>query len=176
MGAAMWDTITEKGHPDYERPRYSIGEASELSGLTRDTLRWYERIGLLASVGRDHTGKRRFSDRDLNWLSLIGRLRLTGMSVADMIRYAELVRAGESTYPERLEMFRRTRADALAQIEELKATVAVLDRKIALYESSEVGDQTATVCLDPSPAVCVPPAGAESRPASAISSSPMVTV
>lgn len=119
-----------------ERPRYSIGEAAERSGLSRDTLRWYERIGLLNSVGRDHAGKRRFSERDLEWLQLIGRLRTTGMSVADMVRYAELVRAGESTLPERLAIFRRTRADALARIEELRQTVAVLDYKIALYEGA----------------------------------------
>ncbi|MEV0356755.1 MerR family transcriptional regulator [Nocardia sp. NPDC050697] len=119
-----------------ERPRYSIGEAAERSGLSRDTLRWYERIGLLSSVGRDHTGKRRFTERDLDWLQLIGRLRTTGMSVADMVRYAELVRAGESTIPERLALFRATRADALARIEELSQTVAVLDYKIGLYEGA----------------------------------------
>ncbi|WP_084531527.1 MerR family transcriptional regulator [Nocardia miyunensis] len=136
MGTVAWDRITDKDDPDYERAHYSIGEVSELSGLTRDTLRWYERIGLLDSVGRDHAGKRRFSERDVDWLALISKLRCTGMSVADMIRYAELVRAGESTYPERLAMFQRTRADVLAQIEELQQTVAVLDRKISLYEGN----------------------------------------
>ncbi|MBL1075586.1 MerR family transcriptional regulator [Nocardia sp. 2] len=125
---------------DYQRPRYSIGEVSERSGLTRDTLRWYERIGLMDYVGRDHAGQRRFSDRDLDWLELIGKLRRTGMSVADMVRYAELVRAGDSTFPERLEMFRRTRADVLAQIEELQQTVAVLDCKIANYEGDPRAD------------------------------------
>ncbi len=119
---------------DRVRPRYSIGEVSERSGLSRDTLRWYERIGLMDYIGRDHTGRRRFSDRDLEWLALIGRLRTTGMSVADMVRYAELVRAGDSTLPERLEMFRRTRAEVLAKIEELRRTVDVLDYKIEIYE------------------------------------------
>ncbi|WP_194816058.1 MerR family transcriptional regulator [Nocardia sp. XZ_19_385] len=118
---------------DHDRPRYSIGEVAERSGLSRDTLRWYERIGLMDYVGRDHTGKRRFSNRDLEWLALIGRLRTTGMSVADMVRYAELVRSGDATLPERLQMFRNTRAEVLAQIEELRRTVEVLDYKIALY-------------------------------------------
>ncbi|APA94107.1 MerR family transcriptional regulator [Nocardia seriolae] len=120
---------------EFERPRYSIGEVSERCGLTRDTLRWYERIGLMDYVGRDHSGQRRFSDRDLEWLAFIGKLRLTGMSVADMVKYAELVRAGQHTYPERLEMFRRTRAEVLDQIEELRSTLVVLDYKIALYEN-----------------------------------------
>ncbi|WP_245717621.1 MerR family transcriptional regulator [Nocardia jejuensis] len=125
---------------DYERPRYSIGEVSERCGLTRDTLRWYERIGLMTYVGRDHAGQRRFCDRDLDWLELIGKLRRTGMSVADMVRYAELVRAGDHTFPERLEMFRRTRSEVLAQIAELQNTVAVLDCKIAHYEGNPTVD------------------------------------
>lgn len=127
--------IARQGYDsERERPRYSIGEVSDRSGLSRDTLRWYERIGLMNYIGRDHAGKRRFSDRDLEWLTLIGRLRTTGMSVADMVRYAELVRAGESTFPERLEMFRNTRAEVLAKIDELRQTVAVLDYKISVYE------------------------------------------
>ncbi|MFF2084961.1 MerR family transcriptional regulator [Nocardia sp. NPDC058176] len=126
-------------YDDRELPKYSIGEAADRSGLSRDTLRWYERIGLMNYIGRDHAGKRRFSDRDLEWLELIARLRLTGMPVADMIRYAELVRAGEQTYPARLAMFRQTRADVLDKIAELQKTVAVLDYKIAVYEGrSEV--------------------------------------
>ncbi|MFC4125931.1 MerR family transcriptional regulator [Nocardia rhizosphaerae] len=126
--------LTASGDDQRTRPRYSIGEVAELSGLSRDTLRWYERIGLMGYIGRDHTGNRRFTDRDLEWLALITRLRLTGMPVADMIRYAELVRAGEHTYPARLEMFRQTRSDVLDKIAELQQTVAVLDYKIALYE------------------------------------------
>ncbi|MET7771502.1 MerR family transcriptional regulator [Nocardia sp. NPDC005366] len=126
----MGETVVE----ERELPRYSIGEVSDRSGLSRDTLRWYERIGLMDYIGRDHTGRRRFSDRDLEWLTLIGRLRATGMSVANMVRYAELVRAGNSTVPERLEMFRNTRAEVLAKIDELRRTVAVLDYKIEIYE------------------------------------------
>ncbi|MGW4241054.1 MerR family transcriptional regulator [Nocardia sp. NPDC004722] len=135
MSAAPVATTTTS---ELDRPRYSIGEASDRSGLTRDTLRWYERIGLMDYVGRDHSGQRRFSDRDLTWLAFIGKLRSTGMSVADMVKYAELVRAGEHTYPERLDMFRSTRAHVLAQIEELQSTLVVLDRKIALYGGGPV--------------------------------------
>lgn len=124
--------------PGREVPRHTISAAARHCGLSQDTLRWYERIGLLSHIGRDHTGRRRFSDRDLEWLTLITRLRTTGMSVADMIRYAELVRAGESTIPERLAMFRATRAEVLDRIAELHKTVAVLDHKIALYEEQTV--------------------------------------
>ncbi|WP_245551200.1 MerR family transcriptional regulator [Nocardia paucivorans] len=133
---------TRSSDPSREQPRYSIGEVAQRCGLSRDTLRWYERIGLLSYIGRDHTGRRRFSEHDLEWLTLITHLRSTGMSVADMVRYAELVRAGEGTCPERLAMFRKTRTDTLARIAELQQTVAILDSKIALYEKrvSELGD------------------------------------
>ncbi|MET9491868.1 MerR family transcriptional regulator [Nocardia sp. NPDC006630] len=150
------DSAASTAHDaDYERPRYSIGEVSERSGLSRDTLRWYERIGLLDSVGRDHAGQRRFCDRDLDWLSLIGKLRRTGMSVADMVRYAELVRAGEHTFPERLEMFHRTRTDVLAQIRELQQTVAVLDCKIAFYEGNPGSDWRTVVAGQSTAQQCV---------------------
>lgn len=131
------DTMTvpaEIDPDDYDRPRYSIGEAARISGLSRDTLRWYERIGLLDNVGRDSGGKRRFSDRDLGWLHLITCLRRTSMSVAEMLSYAQLVRAGDATTPQRLDMFRRTREDVLTRIDELHQTLAVLDRKIGSYE------------------------------------------
>ncbi len=128
------------GSDDYDRPRYSIGEVAERSGLTRDTLRWYERIGLMDYVSRDHSGNRRFSDHDLDWLLLIGRLRTTGMSVTDMVGYAELVRAGDSTIPQRLAMFRHTRAEILSRIDELNQAVAVLDCKIANYEGDPAAD------------------------------------
>lgn len=57
-----------------------------------------------------------------------------------MIRYAELVRAGASTVPERLAMFRTTRAGVLERIAELQQTVAVLDRKISIYEQHTPSD------------------------------------
>ncbi|WP_410870828.1 MerR family transcriptional regulator [Nocardia sp. A7] len=138
---------TDSADHEHERPKYSIGQAADRSGLSRDTLRWYERIGLMGYIGRDHTGNRRFSDRDLEWLALIGRLRLTGMPVADMIRYAELVRAGEQTYPQRLEMFRQTRSDVLDKIAELQQTVAVLDYKIAVYEGRSPVGRPATITV-----------------------------
>ncbi|MFI5499597.1 MerR family transcriptional regulator [Nocardia asteroides] len=136
---------TDGGDDERERPKYSIGQVADRSGLSRDTLRWYERIGLMNYIGRDHTGNRRFSDRDLEWLALISRLRMTGMPVADMIRYAELVRAGEQTYPQRLEMFRQTRSDVLAKIAELQQTVAVLDYKIGIYEGRSGAEQPAAL-------------------------------
>lgn len=112
---------------------YTISEVVALTGLTAHTLRWYERIGLMPHVDRSHTGQRRYRNRDLDWLDLVGKLRLTGMPVAGMVRYAELVREGESTYAERSALLEETRRDVLARIAELQDTLAVLDRKISIY-------------------------------------------
>lgn len=113
--------------------RYTISEVVAFTGLTAHTLRWYERIGLMPHIDRSHTGQRRYTNRDLDWLDLVGKLRLTGMPVADMVRYAELVREGDHTYGERFELLRATREDVLARIDELRGTLAVLDRKISIY-------------------------------------------
>ncbi|PYC78590.1 MerR family transcriptional regulator [Streptomyces tateyamensis] len=121
--------------PDGE-DRYTIGEVAQFTGLSAHTLRWYEQIGLLGQVERSHTGQRRFCNRDLDWLELVGKLRLTGMAVADMVRYAELVRQGESTFDERREILLATRRQVLARIAELHGTLAVLDYKIDYYGGS----------------------------------------
>ncbi|MEU5161416.1 MerR family transcriptional regulator [Streptomyces sp. NPDC020875] len=122
------------GHPRPDgQDRYTIGEVAAWTGMSAHTLRWYERIGLLQYVDRSHTGQRRFTNRDLDWLSFVGKLRLTGMPVADMVRYAELVRLGEHTFDERAELLEHTRREVRARIAELQDTLAVLDHKIELY-------------------------------------------
>ncbi|WP_329131698.1 MerR family transcriptional regulator [Streptomyces sp. NBC_01476] len=113
--------------------QYTISEVADFTGLSAHTLRWYERIGLMPHVDRSHTGQRRFSNRDLDWLAFVGKLRLTGMPVADMVAYAEMVRAGDQTYPDRQALLESTRLGVLRRIAELQDTLTVLDSKIATY-------------------------------------------
>lgn len=133
-----------KAHP---RPdgadRYTISEVAALTGLTAHTLRWYERIGLMPHVDRSHTGQRRFTNRDLDWLAFVGKLRLTGMPVADMVRYAELLREGEHTFEERQELLEATRRDVRTRIAELQDTLAVLDFKIDFYAGARPAPEKA---------------------------------
>ncbi|MET9471072.1 MerR family transcriptional regulator [Streptomyces sp. NPDC002922] len=121
-------------HPRPEgQDHYTISEVAAFTGLTAHTLRWYERIGLMPHVDRSHTGQRRFTNRDLDWLAFVGKLRLTGMPVAHMVRYAELLREGEHTFEERQELLEATRRDVKTRIAELQDTLAVLDYKIDFY-------------------------------------------
>jgi DNA-binding transcriptional MerR regulator len=110
--------------------RFTISEVVARTGLTAHTLRWYERIGLMSDVDRSHTGQRRYSTSDLDWLDFVGKLRLTGMPVADMVRYAELVRLGEHTSAERRALLESTRRDVAQRITELQDALTVLDHKI----------------------------------------------
>lgn len=129
----MIESTSTARPPATRKDRYTISEVAALTGLTAHTLRWYERIGLMPHVDRSHTGQRRFTERDLGWLAFVGKLRLTGMPVADMVRYAELVREGDHTHAERRALLEDTRRDVLTRIAELQDTLAVLDLKIDHY-------------------------------------------
>jgi DNA-binding transcriptional MerR regulator len=111
---------------------WSISEVAGKCGLSMHTLRWYERIGLVGPVTRDREGRRRFSDADLDWLTLIARLRETGMPVSDMQRYAELVRSGAGE-TERLELLRRHREEVRRALAAQKECLKLLDSKIDAY-------------------------------------------
>jgi len=112
---------------------WSIGEAAEKCGLSQHTLRWYERIGLLGAIERGSDGRRRFSDSDLDWLSLLTKLRATGMPVRDMQRYAELVRSGAGQ-AERVELLKKHRDEVRRALASQRECLKLLDAKIGHYE------------------------------------------
>ena len=112
---------------------WTIGEAAEKCGLSQYTLRWYERIGLLGHIDRGSDGRRRFSDADLDWLSLLTKLRATGMPVRDMQRYAELVRSGTG-HAERLELLKGHREQVRRAIASQRECLKLLDAKVSSYE------------------------------------------
>ncbi|MEV8098039.1 MerR family transcriptional regulator [Kitasatospora sp. NPDC085879] len=117
-------------------PRLTPAEAVERSGFSLDTLRYYERIGLLSGVGRSASGHRRFSEDDLQWLGVLRCLRDTGMPIADMRRYAELARAdGPSAVRERLDLLERHQAAVQQRIAHLQSQQGHLAEKIDHYRT-----------------------------------------
>ena len=112
----------------------TIAQASERCGLTPDTLRYYERDGLmLSAVGRSATGHRRYTEQDLRWIELITRLRATGMPIRDVRRYADLVRDGDGNELERLDLLRAHRHKVLVQLAEVQEHLGAIDAKIGIY-------------------------------------------
>src|SRR4051812_29019362 len=110
---------------------HSISEAAELTGLTTHTLRYYERTGLmLADVDRASSSHRRYSQADITWVGFLTKLRATGMPIAQVRNYVELVRRGDSTTQDRLDLLERHRISVEAQLEEVTRSLAAIDFKI----------------------------------------------
>ena len=120
-----------------------IGEVAEKSGFTIDTLRYYEKIGLLPRADRDAGGRRSYDQDILRWLDFLGRLRDLGMPISDRVLYARLRAEGDSTIEARRDLL-QTYRDALAKrVANLTETLDVLDAKITSY------DTTGTPLKDP---------------------------
>ena len=115
---------------------YTPAQVVAETGFTLDTLRYYERIGLLDGVGRNAAGQRRFTEGHLDWLSLIRCLRETGMPIADIARYAQLVRAGDATVPERIRLLETHDRRVRDQIAILRDQQRYIQRKIAYYRQA----------------------------------------
>ena len=118
-------------------PGLSIAEAAAETGLTADTLRYYEKDDLLLRpVPRDTSGHRRYTPHDLRWITLVTKLRATGMPIRDVRRYADLVRAGAGNEQERLALLRAHRQVVLARLAEVQEHLGAIEYKIGLYEST----------------------------------------
>lgn len=114
----------------------TIAEASDELGLSADTLRYYEKDGLLLRpVPRTAGGHRQYDERDLTWIRLVTRLRATGMPIRDVRRYAALVRAGKGNEEERLAILQAHREQVLRELAEVTGHLAAIDHKISLYNN-----------------------------------------
>ncbi|HYP72650.1 MAG TPA: MerR family transcriptional regulator [Microbacterium sp.] len=113
----------------------SIAEAASTTGVSAHTLRYYERAGLmLTPVDRASSSHRRYSEADLAWVRFLTRLRWTGMSIAVMRRYTELVREGDATIAQRRELLVAHREAVRGQLAEITASLEAIDHKIDIYD------------------------------------------
>lgn len=114
---------------------YSPAQTVEMSGFSLDTLRYYERIGLIERVQRAAGGHRRYSDDDLGWLDMLRCLRGTGMPIAQMQTFAELVRDGDGTIAERLALLEEHDANVEAEMARLVELRRKVREKIGYYRA-----------------------------------------
>ena len=110
----------------------SIAAVAEHTGVTAHTLRYYERIGLVA-VPRDEAGRRDYSEAELARIAFITRLRLTAMPIRDIKAYFALVDEGPGNEDSRRAILERHRDRVKERIVELEAALAVVEYKIATY-------------------------------------------
>lgn len=112
----------------------TIQRAAAETGVSRDTLRYYERIGILPGIARSKSGHRRFSDDDMGWIKLVQCLRATGMPIEDLHAYAELVQQGDGTAGERLGLLENHRRRIQDEMTGLATALELVERKIAGYD------------------------------------------
>lgn len=117
-------------------------EAAERSGLTIDTLRYYEREGLIGPIDRSAGGRRRYSEDDLTWIGLITCLRDAGLGIADLRRFTELLRS-EAGSGDRVAFLRRRRVELEERRRLTERAISVLDDKINHYGRAELEERAA---------------------------------
>jgi DNA-binding transcriptional MerR regulator len=113
----------------------TILQASQATGLSADTLRFYERTGVLERVARAANGHRVYGEKDLVRITFIAKLRATGMTLDVIRRYAQLIRQGESTAEGRRLLLLEHRHAVAAKMDELKSVLEVIDHKIEAYRT-----------------------------------------
>lgn len=118
-----------------------ISEVSEKFGISADTLRYYERIGLIPAINRNKSGLREYSEQDCHWIQVILFMRDAGMSIELLLEYVKMVHQGDETRQSRKELLMEQRDKLVTKIEELQKTLKVLNRKIDSYEQSVVPNE-----------------------------------
>ncbi|MEU2241450.1 MerR family transcriptional regulator [Streptomyces sp. NPDC018338] len=111
-----------------------IGEVAERTGLTVHALRFYEREGLLVGpIRRTAGGRRRYTTLDVDWLLICVKLRESGMPLADLKRFAELVRHGPGNEAERLRLLDAHRQRVDSRIQALEECRSLITWKVGVY-------------------------------------------
>jgi DNA-binding transcriptional MerR regulator len=113
-----------------------IAEVSERYGMSSDTLRYYERIGLIQPVNRNESGIRDYNEIDLKRVEFIKCMRSAGLPIEVLIEYVGLVQLGDGTIEARKDILIEQRELLAARMKEMQKTLDILDHKIEVYENA----------------------------------------
>lgn len=115
----------------------TITEVSKKYDISQDTLRYYERIGLIPEVNRTANGKRDYTEQSCKWIELAKCMRSAGVPIEALIEYCALTQQGDSTIQARKELLLEERRKLLEKMEDMQQTLNRLDYKISRYEKAE---------------------------------------
>ena len=113
-----------------------IAEVREQYSISSDTLRYYERIGLIPPVNRNMSGIRDFNETDVKRVEFIKCMRRAGLQIETLIEYVGLVQQGDKTIEARREILKEQRDLLVARMKEMEKTLEILDYKISVYENA----------------------------------------
>jgi DNA-binding transcriptional MerR regulator len=116
----------------------AIAEVSKKFDISQDTLRYYERIGLIPRVNRNKSGIRDYTEDDCRWVEFIKCMRSAGLPIEVLIEYVALFQQGDETAEARKELLIEQRRQLIIRMEDMKKTLERLDDKIARYEQAVV--------------------------------------
>ena len=116
----------------------TITEVSKKYDISQDTLRYYERIGLIPAVKRTKGGMRDYTEESCGWIELAKCMRSAGIPIEALIEYCALTQQGDATITARKELLVEERAKLLEKMEDMKKTLDKLNYKIDIYEKAEV--------------------------------------
>lgn len=116
----------------------TISQVSKKYELSADTLRYYERIGLIPPVPRNQSGLRDYNQESCNWVEFIKCMRSAGLPIEVLIEYVQLFRQGDKTIIARKELLIEQREILSHKIEDMQQTLSRLDYKIELYENESI--------------------------------------
>lgn len=127
--------------------KYSVGETAKKLGLSKDSLRYYEKAGLLPEIERDSSGHRAFSDSDIEWIFLIKCLRDTDMPISKIKKYVSLLmnKGGESIH-ERREILLEHETFIKEKIATYKNLFKLIEKKLDFYNEALKSDAPDSIC------------------------------
>ena len=120
----------------------TIAEASRKYGLSADTLRYYERVGIIPPVPRTAGGLRDFDEASSGWIELMKCMRAAGVQIEALVKYVALYQRGDETLADRKALLVSQREQLAGRMAEMQASLERLDGKIWLYEQL-IGGETA---------------------------------
>ena len=113
----------------------SIADVCTRFDLSQDTLRYYEKIGLIPSIQRKSSGIRNYSEEDCKWIEFIKCMRSAGLSIEFLSEYVRLFKEGDTTLEKRRTLLIEQRRLLRDKMEEMQTTLDRLDRKVERYDS-----------------------------------------
>ncbi|HFI0575846.1 TPA: stress response transcriptional regulator NmlR [Streptococcus suis] len=117
-------------------------EVCEVTGLSADTIRYYERIGLVPKIARKSSGVRDFAENDIAFLEFVRCFRSAGMSIERLIEYMGLVQAGDSTVEARIDLLKEEQEELRSRLLEIQQALDRLDYKIENYQTILRGNES----------------------------------
>ena len=115
----------------------TIKEVSTKYDISQDTLRYYEKVGIIPPVQRTAGGIRNYSEDDIGWIKMAKCMRKAGLSIDALSKYVHMYEKGDSTISDRLELLKMQKNVLEERKEEIESTLQLLEHKISIYENAE---------------------------------------